>query len=228
MSTFDQLRRSSPVILPSMLQNDFSNLRGECQRLKEAGARALHLDVMDGTFVPNLSYGLPIVSAFRQSSDLYLDCHLMIDQPEKYVTQFVQRGADLVTIHVESTQRIESCIEAIRSAGAAVGLAVNPDTPIDSLAPYSEAIDLILVMSVHAGFGGQSFIEESLSRLRQARQLAGDFVLQVDGGINASTIQRCADQGVDWFVVGSAIFGQEDYKVAIDELSDLAAVKRDA
>lgn len=228
MSSLDQLRCLRPAILPSMLQNDFSNIEAECEKLRDAGAQALHLDVMDGNFVPNISYGLPVVSAFRKSSDLFLDCHLMINHPEKYVSQFVEAGADLVTIHLEATDRVDQCIDLIRDAGAAVGLAVNPDTPIDSLGPYSSNCDLILIMSVHAGFGGQSFIENSIERIHEARQLKGDFILEVDGGINVSTINRCALAGVDWFVVGSAIFGKEDYSAAIDELSSLAASKNDA
>lgn len=228
MSAIEKMRQARPAILPSMLQNDFSNIQSECEQLKQAGAEILHLDVMDGCFVPNLSYGLPIVSAFRKSTSLFLDCHLMIEQPEKYVQQFVEAGADLVTFHVEATQQVSRCIELLRESGAGVGLAVNPDTPIESLADYSAHCDLILVMSVHAGFGGQSFIEKSIERIAEARQLDGEFLLEVDGGINQSTIGQCAQAGVDWFVAGSAIFGKEDYAAAMSELLRAAAIKENA
>lgn len=228
MSIIEKMRNLRPAILPSMLQNDFSNIENECERLKNAGAKILHLDVMDGTFVPNISYGLPIVSAFRKSTDLFLDCHLMIDQPEKYISQFAAAGADLITIHVEATSKIEECIALIQETGCGVGLALNPDTPVDVLDSLSTRCDLILVMSVHAGFGGQSFIEKSIQRIEQVRQLDGDFIVEVDGGINRSTVGRCAQVGVDWFVAGSAIFGQEDYAAAISELLSLAAIKENA
>lgn len=227
MNPIEILRNARPVILPSMLQNDFTNIGSICDRLKQAGAAGLHLDVMDGTFVPNISYGIPIVSAFRQSSDLVLDCHLMIAEPEKYISQFAKAGADIVTVHLEATNHVADCIQEIRDAGAAVGLAVNPDTPIEKLEPYSQECDLILIMSVHAGFGGQSFIEDSLSRIAQARELPGDFLLEVDGGINTSTISNCAAAGIDLFVVGSALFGKEDYTAAIAELEGLAGATQE-
>lgn len=227
MKPTEILRDVRPVILPSMLQNDFTNLAALCTELEQAGARGLHLDVMDGTFVPNLSYGIPIVSAFRQSTDLVLDCHLMIAEPEKYVEQFAKAGADIITIHLEATENVEKCIETIRSVNADVGLAVNPDTPIEKLRPFSDQCDLILIMSVHAGFGGQSFIENSISRIKEARNLPGNFLLEVDGGINTSTITKCASAGSDLFVVGSALFGKDDYSAAIAELEELAGATRE-
>ncbi|MEE2640135.1 MAG: ribulose-phosphate 3-epimerase [Planctomycetota bacterium] len=227
MNPVEKLRNARPVILPSMLQNDFSDIAGVCSRLQEAGVSGLHLDVMDGCFVPNISYGLPIVAAFRKSTDLVLDCHLMIERPEKYVRQFAEAGADLVTFHVEATDDPQRCVEEIRQAGASVGVALNPGTPLEAIEPLTRQCDLVLVMSVHAGFGGQSFIENSLQRLEQARQLEGDFLLEVDGGINGSTIQQCAAAGAELFVVGSAIFGQEDYAAAIAEMAELAGAKNE-
>lgn len=226
MSSIDKLRDSGPVILPSMLQNDFSNIAGVCESLELAKVSALHLDVMDGRFVPNISYGLPIVEAFRKSTSLILDCHLMIEEPEKYVEQFISAGADIVTFHVEATGDVDGCINKIKEAGADVGLAINPGTPVEAIKAYTSTVDLVLIMSVHAGFGGQSFIEESIDRIETARELEGNFLLEVDGGINTSTIQRCAQAGIDLFVAGSAIFGKEDYTAAVSELVGLAKVEK--
>ena len=153
------LREASPAVLPSLLLCDFGNLEHEIERLEEAGVAALHLDVMDGVFVPNFTYGMTIVSALRKLTDLPLDVHLMMVHPEKYVEQFYEAGADIITVHAEATDDAPALLQQIRALGAAAGIAVNPDTPISEIKASLPHADLALVMSVHAGFGGQSFIE---------------------------------------------------------------------
>ena len=222
---FEQLRISRPVILPSMLHCDFGNLQREVERLEEAGALALHLDVMDGHFVPNFTYGMPIVSAFRKLTELPIDVHLMISNPEDYVRQFCDAGADSVTFHVEATDDPEPILHELKSLNVGVGLAANPKTPVSRLLPYIPLCDLALVMSVEAGFGGQSFHESALDKIRTLRKSFGDDILiQVDGGINAETIDRCAAAGTDLFVVGSAIFKNDNYGKVISDLTDRATV----
>lgn len=218
-----RLQKAAPVVLPSLLLCDFGNLDREIRRLMEAGVEGLHLDVMDGHFVPNLTYGLPIVEACRRISDLPLDVHLMISRPERYVEAFVRAGADLLTIHVEATDQPRSVLEQIRRCGAAAGLALNPETPLSAIESCLDAVDLLLVMSVPAGFGGQPFHEIALEKLSALRSRVGsEVLLEVDGGVNLSTIERCAESGARLFVVGSAIFQSGDYGRAVRELSHLA------
>lgn len=223
-SSLVELRASAPAILPSLLLCDFGNLEREVARLTEAGVRALHLDVMDGHFVPNLTYGLPVVAALRRLTDLPLDVHLMISQPQRYVPQFVEAGADILTVHVEAVEDPGPVIDEIHACGAGAGIALNPDTPLSTLERCLDRCDLVLVMSVPAGFGGQAFRPitlEKLSRLRRA--LPAGVLLEVDGGINQSTIRDCAQAGAKLFVVGSAIFRAASYSEAIRELQGLAA-----
>lgn len=226
LQQFESLRRRSPVVLPSLLLCDFADLGGELRRLEAAGVEAFHLDVMDGQFVPNLTYGMPIVEACRSVTKRPLDVHLMIAEPERYVEAFVRAGADIVTIHLETVPdavRARRALEQIRALGAAAGLALNPATPLDAGAGLWGLCDLILVMSVPAGFGGQEFDESALVKLRRLREsLAPEAVLEVDGGINGRTIGRCAEAGADWFVVGSAIFKEESYEDAVGDLNRLA------
>lgn len=207
------------VILPSLLQCDFGNLEREIRQLEAAGVQALHLDVMDGHFVPNLSYGMPIVAAVRRLTSLPLDIHLMISEPLKYVPQFIEAGADVITVHAEVVEDIRVTLEAIRSGGAGVGLAINPATDINVLEALLPLCDLLLIMSVNAGFGGQAFNPVALEKLRWLRQrVSPDVLLEVDGGVNLSTIRDCWQAGARLFVVGSAIFGQPDYAAAIAQL----------
>jgi ribulose-phosphate 3-epimerase len=213
--------QTSGVILPSLLLCDFGDLKGEIARLEEAGVQALHLDVMDGHFVPNLTYGMPIVEGLRRLTDLPLDVHLMISNPGHYVSQFVDAGADWLTIHAEIDGDCGEILESIRSRGAIAGLALNPATPLDNLDGLLEACDLLLVMSVDAGFGGQKFNPVALEKLRAASRLYPDLLLEVDGGINRDTIGDCFRAGARLFVVGSAIFGQADYRVAMERLSEV-------
>ena len=216
--TFAELRTAMPAVLPSLLLCDFGNLAGEVERLRAADVPALHLDVMDGQFVPNLTYGMPIVEGLRPLTDQVLDVHLMIQQPERFIQQFRDAGADVITIHVESTAKVGETLEQIRESGAAAGLALNPDTPLDAIHPYWDDCDLVLVMSVNAGFGGQQFNPVALDKLTTLRRERPDLVLQVDGGVNKNTIAKCVAAGADLLVVGSAIFRQEDYKIAVNDL----------
>ena len=214
------LDRESAVILPSFLLCDFGNLQREIERLEEAGVQALHLDVMDGHFVPNLSYGMPLVAAVRKLTNLPVDVHLMISDPLKYLPQFVDAGADCLTVHAEIDSDVQEVLVSIRDAGVLAGLALNPRTPLELVEPILSACDLLLIMSVDAGFGGQAFNPIALDKLRAARKLAPDLLLEVDGGVNRKTIGSCREAGANLFVVGSAIFGQDDYKLALGELAD--------
>jgi ribulose-phosphate 3-epimerase len=212
------------VVLPSLLLCDFGNLEAEVRRLEAAGMAALHLDVMDGHFVPNLSYGVPLVRAFRQLTDLPLDVHLMIDNPEQYVDDFRKAGADSMTVHVEATADPASLLQQIRSVGAAAGLALNPPTPLDDIEPYLDLCDVVLVMSVMPGFGGQEFDAAALEKLRALADVPQrSFRLQVDGGINERTIGPAAAAGAEVFVVGSAIFRHANYTAQHDRLQALAS-----
>ncbi len=221
------LLAAAPLVGPSLLASDFANLQAEIRRVEEAGARILHLDVMDGHFVPNLSFGLPIVEAVRRVTELPLDVHLMISEPGRYVDQFCDAGADLITFHVEAVPQPRPLLEQIRSGGAAAGITLNPATPVSAVEDCLEWCDLVLVMSVMPGFGGQQFAPAAVDKLRRLRALAGPKVLlSVDGGINSDTIGACAGAGADLFVVGSALFSQDDYGRFMTELTDLARSHR--
>ncbi len=218
-----QLRAGAPVVLPSLLLCDFGNLEREVRRLEAAGVRGLHLDVMDGHFVPNLTYGMPFVATFRKLTDLPLDVHLMISEPEKYIEQFRDAGADSLTIHIEAVPDPAQILQQIRSLGAAAGLAVNPGTPVEAVEPFLSCCDVLLVMSVQPGFGGQTFDAVAVDKLRHLSGLIGpEQLLEVDGGIAPETIGLCAAAGAHLFVVGSAIFGSLDYLASVTRLEELA------
>ncbi|MCA9100809.1 MAG: ribulose-phosphate 3-epimerase [Pirellulales bacterium] len=226
-SAIENLRGSLPVVAPSMLMCDFGNLEREIRALEDAGAQVLHLDVMDGHFVPNASYGLTLVETFRRLTTLPLDAHLMIANPAEYAPRYVEAGADLVTIHYESTDEPDQVLAEIASMGAATGLAINPPTPWEVVTPVIELCDLVLVMSVMPGFGGQRFQAsalEKLSHLAGLRTTHGceSLLLEIDGGVAADTIGGCASAGADVFVVGSAIFGNPPYSDRLSELAELA------
>ena len=217
--TIATMRSVRPTILPSLLLCDFANLEREVRLLEEAGVECLHLDVMDGNFVPNLSYGMPIVAALRKVTDLMLDVHLMISEPSKYAPQFVDSGADLITFHIEASPAPTDLLAKIRSQGVAAGLAINPSTDMGLVLPFVSECDLVLVMSVEAGFGGQSFNPIALDRLSELRKTHGaDLLLEVDGGVNETTVGQCTAYGADLLVVGSAIFRQADYCQAMTRL----------
>jgi ribulose-phosphate 3-epimerase len=212
---------------PSLLSADFARLKDEIQRIEAAGAEVLHLDIMDGHFVPNISFGVPVVEKLRPISRMFFDTHLMITDPVKYAEPFAKAGSDLLTFHIEVAQDPMAVAEHIRAAGVRVGVTLNPGTPVSSLLPVIGAVDLVLVMSVWPGFGGQSFIGSSLDKLRELRALLRpDQRLEIDGGIGRSTIGAAAQAGADTFVAGSAVFGQPDPPAAMLELLNLAETAR--
>ncbi len=219
----DDLRDAAPSVLPSLLMCDFGDLRGEITRLQQAGTRALHLDVMDGHFVPNLTYGMPIVEGLRRHTNMLLDVHLMISDPLQYAPPMVDAGADVITFHVETVQDPAEVAQQIKRLGVPVGIALNPRTPLEKLEPCLGIVDMVLVMSVDAGFGAQSFNPVAVEKIRQLRESQPELLLQVDGGINSQTIGLARQAGCDLFVVGSAIFRQDDYTAAISQLDDVIA-----
>ncbi|MFN0054968.1 MAG: ribulose-phosphate 3-epimerase [Planctomycetales bacterium] len=223
-SVVRRLLASTPLLAPSMLKCDFSNLHREVAQLEAAGAPLLHWDVMDGHFVPNLSYGAMVIAALRELTALPFEAHLMVSDPAAYLPDYLKAGCDLVTFHIEAVPQPGSLLRRIRDAGAAAGLAINPATPVDAIRPFLSQCDLVLVMSVEPGFGGQQFLPGALEKLRRLRELLGDeTLLSVDGGIGPETISAAAAAGANLFVAGSAIFDTMDYREAIKRLLDAAA-----
>lgn len=220
--SLEAIRNAVPSVLPSLLLCDFGDLKTEVAKLSDAGTEILHLDVMDGQFVPNLTYGMPIVEGLRRHTDMPLDVHLMISDPLEYAKPMVDAGADLLTFHIEAVQprRAAETAERIRELGVGVGVALNPGTPLSTLTECLPIVDMVLVMSVEAGFGGQTFNPVALEKLKTLREQYPDLLLQIDGGIDATTIGGARQAGCDLFVVGSAIFRRGDYRQAIGELND--------
>jgi ribulose-phosphate 3-epimerase len=222
-SQIDLLRSAAPVVAPSLLACDFANVEREVRRAEEAGAKVFHLDIMDGHFVPNVSFGLPVVEAIRRVATVPLDVHLMIAGPGRYLERFRRAGADFLTIHIEAEPRPAPLLETIRRLGAAVGLSLNPPTPVAAVEPYLELCDQILVMGVMPGFGGQDFDPVALDKLKRLKAVApAKLLLSVDGGVNERTIGPCARAGAQMLVAGTAFFGFEDYRRRLAELTNLA------
>ena len=205
-------------VSPSILSADFARLEQECKSLEKCGADWIHCDVMDGNFVPNITFGMPIVRSIRRCVVLPLDVHLMIERPERYVRQFAEAGADLITIHVEATDNVAETLELVRACGKKAGICVKPNTPVEELIPYRGLFDMVLIMSVEPGFGGQKFLPSAVEKIRSAKQLFPDALLEVDGGINRDTAKLVIDAGVDVIVAGNAIMNVSDRKQAMDQI----------
>lgn len=211
-------------IAPSLLSANFYNLQDDLERLKKSGIKYLHLDVMDGNFVPNISFGLPIIKSVRKNTDFILDCHLMIEKPERYLEDFKNAGADILTVHQEATIHLQRTLAEIRRLGMKAGVSLNPSTSEETLKYIMDDLDLILIMSVNPGFGGQSYIESVNEKIKRVRKIIDeserDIILEVDGGVNKDNIKELEDLGVDLFVAGSAAFKNSEIEKNIGGLRD--------
>ena len=213
------------ILSPSILSADFANLGRDILEAQNGGAKYLHVDVMDGKFVPSISFGMPVIKSIRSVSDIVFDVHLMIEEPIRYIKEFVESGADIITIHLEACEDVQATVDKIHEMGVKAGLSIKPGTPVESLLPYLDKVEMILMMSVEPGFGGQKYIEASTERIRQVRAMLDErnlsTDLEVDGGINVDNVSVVLDAGVNVVVAGSAIFGgniEEKTKAFMEKL----------
>ena len=212
-------------ISPSILASDMLNLGNEIKKIEESGAKYVHIDIMDGCFVPNISFGMPVISAVRGCTDLILDVHAMIIEPDRYIEEFIRCGSDIITFHYEALDniRIVKAIEKIKAYEKKVGISIKPKTEAEVLYPYINDIDMVLVMTVEPGFGGQKFMEDTMDKVRKVREYAlsigKELDIQVDGGINDTTIKTASDAGANIFVLGTGFFKAEKVKTAEEILS---------
>jgi ribulose-phosphate 3-epimerase len=206
-------------IAPSILSADFAKLSDEISQVASAGVKIIHLDVMDGHFVPNISIGPPVIKKLRKCSDLAFDCHLMISQPARYLDNFIDAGADNITFHIEACDDPSELVKRLHDAGCTAGICLNPDTPVEKIAPVAKLFDLVLVMTVRPGFGGQSFIRQAAEKIPQIRQIVGpDIRIEIDGGIDPDTAPIVVSLGADTLVAGNAIFSKTDRPAAIEAI----------
>jgi ribulose-phosphate 3-epimerase len=200
-----------PLISPSLLSANFANLQADIEQINRSDADWLHIDIMDGVFVPSISFGFPIIRSIRKLTDKFFDVHLMIEEPGRYIEEFKKSGADMLTVHAEACKHLDSTLREIRKAGMKVGVAINPGTPVSQLECVLDLVDMVLIMTVNPGFGGQSYIESCTGKVQKLRKMiteAGlDVDIQVDGGINEKTIDKVLDAGANILVAGSAVFG---------------------
>ena len=209
------------IVAPSILSADFLRLGEAIHMVEESEAEWIHCDIMDGHFVPNISYGIPVVKAVRPATKKVVDCHLMIEHPELYVGAFAEAGADMITVHQEACTHLDRQVAQIHDLGCKAGVALNPATPVETLVDILHAVDMVLIMSVNPGFGGQKFIPRALDKVRRLRALAPDLLIQVDGGVNAETGAQLVAAGADVLVAGSYVFGAAEPREAIHSLYTL-------
>jgi len=212
-------------LVPSLLSTDLWCLKDQLDALKQYQVDTLHVDVMDGNFVPNISMGVPLVESLRKHSDFFLDVHLMIANPERFIETFREAGADLLTVHIEATYHIHRLIQQIRNVGCKAGVSLNPGTPLELIKPILHMVDLVLVMSVNPGFGGQDFLPETLSKVKMLHQWKQErkdykYIVEVDGGINRSNVEQVLAAGAEWIVSGSGVF-KGDLKTNLDQLNEI-------
>ncbi|MGN1314056.1 MAG: ribulose-phosphate 3-epimerase [Lachnospiraceae bacterium] len=206
------------ILSPSILSADFTRLGEEIRAVEKAGAKYLHIDVMDGRFVPSISFGMPVISSIRKASRIVFDVHLMIEEPIRYIDEFVKAGADIITIHLEACSDVKATLDRIHQSGVKAGITIKPATPAENLIPYLEQVEMILLMSVEPGFGGQKYIEGSTDKIRRVREMLKErglnIDLEVDGGINPDNVETVLEAGANVIVAGSAVFGAETAKKA--------------
>ncbi|MGM9551191.1 MAG: ribulose-phosphate 3-epimerase [Clostridia bacterium] len=212
-------------LAPSILSADFSVLGSQIKEAEKGGAKVLHIDVMDGRFVPNFTFGALLVKSIRKCSNMFYDCHLMVEKPYDFIDAFYKAGADNITVHYEALgDKTGEALDYIRSLGIKAGLSISPDTPVEVIKPYIDKVDMVLIMSVYPGFGGQKFIEKSLDRLSAVREMTKCYNvdIEVDGGVNADNIKTIVNAGANVVVAGSAVFGAENIALAAEKLCKAA------